>query len=537
MPRAFVCGRMPCKLVLLLSGLTVAGALTATTARARPGPCGRHGAQAADGGPCRDRKVGSAAREGRRGGREASDVAAREVGGKGTRREALPYAAWFVSARQARGQSGALGHASVLEVGQPTDEPPHDTSPDDVLEQAFTPAEADVASGSNVTVVPATQIAMVYVAFFGPLAGVWLGLHRLGALADYYSVMLPITLVVLLIGFDTANQSLSALTHAPMSITAVHALSLWLLSAVWSYAYERRQLASVDRRQLKYWVIVMLFFTGYQMMNHLVSYRCSLSERIIYLNLCPVVSLIVELSMMPISNRPKVSAASRFALFLMAVGAALFTIEKADFTKEGLLVATSFILVLVPYRLSQRWAMTCCVQDFPLGILASLDGFALFTPSAIVAAAPTSSGVPLGVVMHRLFSNPAALFLLCLTAATFIGIHVCGFLMMRVGTATSYMVFSNMANFILAAISIVLFKENVAESPVCVGGLLLSLVCGVWYSMEVRRKELEAEEMEKERLREKALQAEEPPQAGFAAAATPSTSASAASLLQNAKGG
>jgi len=304
----------------------------------------------------------------------------------------------------------------------------------------------------------------------------------------YYTCLLPISLVVFLIGFDTANQSLSALTNVPMAITALHALCMGLSMGVWSLMAERRRLKDMEPsvwRKWTRWIPVLFFFTAYQMMNHLVSYNCSLSERIIFLNLCPLVSLLMETLVMPADCRPRVSHSAKLALALMAVGAVLFTMHKDDFTMRGFLTASSFVLVIVPYRVYQRWAITSPCRDFPVGILAAFDGLALFTPSSIVAVSRNDN---LKTLLLEFFGTFSVFLIFFMTVVSFVGVHLLGLLVMRIGPATSYLVYTNLANFALVVCSWMIFQENIAQSVVMVIGLLLSLLSGVWYAIEVQKE-------------------------------------------------
>jgi len=349
-------------------------------------------------------------------------------------------------------------------------------------------ARATATRGSGITAAPPGQIATVFVVLMGPLVMCWLYMSVLGSLERHYAVLLPVTLVVFLIGFDTTNQSLSALTDTPLPLTAFHALCLWVSMAVWMVAFNWKEVREMDWRPLISWVAVMIFFMCYQMMNHLVSYFCSLSERTIFLNLCPVVSLALELSVMPPSIKPQATWKSKLALLLVAVGAVLFTVEKADFTTTSVWIVSAFVGVLIPYRMVQRWAVTSTVQNMPVSVLAGLDGLALFAPAAI-ASVPNA-----GVFLRQSFADPSAAFLAFLSAVCFIGVHLCGILMMRVGSATSYIVFSNMANFILVGVSFAIFNEDIFQSALMVTGLLLSLLSGFWYAWQVSGKEEKAPE-------------------------------------------
>merc|ERR1740121_2794327 len=113
------------------------------------------------------------------------------------------------------------------------------------------------------------------------------------------------------------------------------------------------------------WMPAALGYVAYQLINHEVSYLCSLSERVVFLNLTPAITLLLESVLMPPNQRTKATTPVVVSLLLMVVGAIVFSLEYPDFTVSGLLAAASMIAAAIPYRLLQRWLLLAC-PELPL---------------------------------------------------------------------------------------------------------------------------------------------------------------------------
>merc|ERR1719191_1493693 len=94
------------------------------------------------------------------------------------------------------------------------------------------------------------------------------------------------------------------------------------------------------------WGMVAVMFTTYQLLNHLVAFYCSLAERTVFTNLCPVVSLTFEATVMPKNLRASVSFRSKLALGLLVFGAIMFSIQYPDFTLMGIIWASLMVMAV-----------------------------------------------------------------------------------------------------------------------------------------------------------------------------------------------
>jgi len=326
------------------------------------------------------------------------------------------------------------------------------------------------------------EISIIFIALFMPIALAWVVYFISGRPSSLYFVLLPITVVAGTFGFDTGNQSLSAIVSSPMKITALHAAVLFVLTGCWSLLADRPQLVEVvSMRVVRRFVsTVAVMYAVYQICNHYVSKYCTLSERIVFQNLTPAISLSLELFMMPTELKPFVNWRCRLALLCVAVGSALYCCQSSDLTLVGLMWASLLVVLMVPYRMTQRYIVAGEMKAVPIGLLACLDGFVLLTPASLLGV--TASDKAEDITAE--FSFASVVQLAALTCLAFTLQHCCGLLMMRAGSATAYLVWYNVANFAILIASYFLYDDNVAETGLMAAGLFMSVTGCVWYSVE-----------------------------------------------------
>jgi len=339
----------------------------------------------------------------------------------------------------------------------------------------------------NVTITDVTKvvdvaspfhIASIYIVLFGPVSIAWAMYFKHGQQAHYYVWLLPLTMCTMSIGQDLVNQSLTVILEAPNLISAIQAFSMAVATCIWSLSQDWSSLRML-RWKLTGWIGVAIFFAMYQIMNHLVYAMCSLSERTVITNLAPVLSLIIERTIMPEALKPNINFGSKMALCLMVTGAFLFSIQTPSFTRQGIGVALLLLLATVPYRLAQR-RFLAEVPELPLAALACIDGFVLFVPSTAISVARN-------LHFWNMYSTAAeapVLFMLVLSVMTFAGLHICSLAMLRLGAATTYLVHSNIASLGTIALGIFFFGDRALGTSLACVGLAANVGSGIWYSVE-----------------------------------------------------
>jgi len=335
-------------------------------------------------------------------------------------------------------------------------------------------------------------IISTYLLMFVPLAMAWVMVLHYGLQETYFLLMLPLTLCVLIVGMDLVNQTLSILMDSPCAITLLQGLSMFVLTGIWTCFSEARQ-PSLSRdmcRPLASWSVVSATYAAYQLVTHSVSYYCSLSERTVFANLCPVTTLMIERMLMPPHARPETSFPARMALSAMVFGAMLFGIQYPRFTPRGvwsgglLMVCTAFVRIV-----QRRFIVEYAPAKMPIASLAFWDSMAIVIPTLPITVAFQDA---LWSTCAEWLRRPTIVLLLVLSWANFAGCHLVSLKLLSVASATSFNVYDSISSFVKVLLGIVLFSDHVGN-PVVLAGLLISLGGGLWYASEVQRRRQEAE--------------------------------------------
>lgn len=325
------------------------------------------------------------------------------------------------------------------------------------------------------------HIVSIYLVLFVPVIFAWAYYVHHGMQAQHYLWLLPLTMCTMSIGQDLVNQSLTMILEAPNAISAIQGFSMTIATGLWLVFADLSALRKVHFHEISSWAPVAACFAVYQIMNHLGYATCSLSERIVITNLSPLISLLFERVAMPTNLKPDLSFGAKSALSLMAIGALLFGLQNPSFTPRGICVALLMLITTVPYRLGQR-RFLAGGPDVPLSTLACIDGFVLGVPSVIISAVRK---IHLVSVMEASTEVPV-MIMLSLSVATFVGLHICGLSMLRMGSATTYLVFSNVASLVTVALGIFFFGDKAFATALASIGLFANVASGIWYSAEVQ---------------------------------------------------
>lgn len=336
----------------------------------------------------------------------------------------------------------------------------------------------------TVTVASPFHIASIYMILFVPVIVAWALYYHHGQQMRHYMWLLPFTMCSMCIGQDLVNQSLTLILMAPNAITAIQALAMGIGALVYSIWANWPDLRVESHQVLKAssWLGVAAFFSLYQIMNHVAYAFCSLSERTVIGSLAPLLVLALERVCFSDAIKPVVTFNAKIALVLMVVGAMLFSIQSPSFSIDGLGTAALLLLSQLPYRLSQR-KFLAEGPPVPISMLTCIDGFMLGIPALTISAARngylwTDFGA---------FLETSIVFMLFLSIVTFAGLHVCTLAMLRLGSATSYLVFSNVAALGTITLGICFFGDAALGTTLACMGLATNVASGMWYSVEVQQ--------------------------------------------------
>jgi len=329
------------------------------------------------------------------------------------------------------------------------------------------------------------EIITVFICMFAPLCVAWAIFVHLGSQEKHLMIMLPLTYGACSIGFDLVNQSLGLVMGIPASITAIQALSMGIVMLIWTVSMESAACKEVPRSHWLTWMLIAFVYGLYQLSNHFTYEKCSLSERTVFMNLCPAAALCLEILVLPASLQKTITFKIKLALCCMIIGAVLFSIQNPAFTLDGMASATVLVATIVPTRLMQKAFLGSeSVMCVPISALVCIDGLVVSCTSAVVAI----SEIELFLLRFDEWKSTAQsslVLMLFLSIVTQAAGHLVALLMLRRGsTPTAVIVYGNVTNFVNVALGIVWFGDMSSPKPGAVIGLVVSLACGVWYSVE-----------------------------------------------------
>ncbi|CAE7221042.1 NCL1 [Symbiodinium natans] len=379
------------------------------------------------------------------------------------------------------------------------------------------------ATAVDVDIATPEIIVSVYLLLYVPLAMAWAYFVHYGYQEKHYLILVPFTLCAFTVGLDLVNQSLSTLTAAPMALTTIQAGLMFAITAVWTLgchiygSFTGRVAARQDEGSsrvpselslyplscgslvypLLRWMPAALWFVAYQLINHEVSLYCSLSERTVFLNLCPLCAVFIEPLVLPssVSRGFSVSFSSKMALITMASGALLFSLQYPDFSANGARAAGLLVAIVLPYRLLQRMLLAEC-REAPASLLCAVDGLLLMLPAGVLTTLDERFFLEAWNVWLR---NPSIMLMLALSVFAFVGNHMAVLYLLKATSATSTLVFSNLSNFVVVFEGIVFFSDPVLQAPLVMAGIIFSLFGGVWYAVDQQESRKSPQEPAKQR--------------------------------------
>jgi len=334
----------------------------------------------------------------------------------------------------------------------------------------------DLGSVSNVQ-----QTLILYALLFFPIIAAKVSLGFGGQVDKGYRISLTCMYCAFSVTSNVTNQTLAAWMGAPNAIAAIQSFLTFILFGTWA-AWTRGESLRFDKQfcyMLVTWLPASAAFAAYSLSSHFVSYSCSLSERVVFMNLTPAITLLIEIVIMPLHLRTKASYKVCISLGAMVVGAVLYSLQYTNFTAAGFLSACMMICTAIPYRILQRLLLIAC-PDLPLALLTSVDGLVLFAPSLIIAEAQDPN---LWQSVATWLTSPRIVTMLLLSFVSFAGLHFVGLAFLKGAPATSFQVLYNMANFLLVLISALLFQDRLFDLPLVVIGISVSLSGSLAYSL------------------------------------------------------
>jgi len=346
----------------------------------------------------------------------------------------------------------------------------------------------------QVNIASSNDIICVYLILFVPLIMGWTAYFHYGQQESHYHNLLQLTFCATSLGNILINQSLCILMRAPMALTCIQAgalvvigLPLAILQTM-SSARSRPEVENSEEKStmgaLLRWSPAAFGFGGYQLADHLLSFYTSLSERTVFGNLTPVLSMLVEASLATFwaSTRFRnATFAERMSVFGITVGVLVFALQYPDFNAMGVEVALLCAVMHLIYRMIQR---TLLAKPWPVPTtsLVCYDGAVLFGPSLILSffETPAREGVWRAWMLWT--ADPAIMIMTLLSCVTFFAGHWSAIMLLRVSSVTSALILTNLSNGLCVVSGIWFFGDSDFEQPLAFVGIIITILGSMSYS-------------------------------------------------------
>jgi len=278
------------------------------------------------------------------------------------------------------------------------------------------------------------------------------------------------------ISMNILNKACVTLTGAPSLLTAIQ----MAFAVVATLAPKWKEVLGADRKQMLYWCIVPIFYAG-MLNSSLFAYKyVSLSLMIVFRNLAPLVTMLVESLVMDAQHAPKVTLPAVLAIMMMVMGALLSTIGQSDASWIGLAVVLLNSLLAIADRLIQRRLLVSECTDLPLSACMVLNNSLGMIPTLAVAVA--TNEVQTIPAHHAAWTDPLSLLLIGLSGLMGLSIGFYGLMCQKGMTATSFQVLQNLTKIVLVFVGVFVFGDNMS-SHTLQGGMVLSIVGSAAYGL------------------------------------------------------
>jgi len=281
---------------------------------------------------------------------------------------------------------------------------------------------------------------------------------------------------------NVLNKALVTALAAPTLVTGAQ----MLMTVIGTLVLARNKL-TFDLVQVLKWSFVPLLFFGMLVSSFFSFQYLTLSMMMLVRNLTPLVTLPVEMAVMPADKQPNVNRWMIAALMVMLAGACLYG-GAITLSWIGLAFAMLNMVLAIADRVAQRKLLTTSCKDLSTETCVLLNNLLGCFPTALI-------GYHLGEVEHfnsALWFQSSATLLLVLSGIIGSGICYFAIAVQREISATSFMVLQNSARMCVVVAGILIFGDRV-DSLSKVIGLVLSFGGAIWYG----RTQLDANEAAK----------------------------------------
>jgi solute carrier family 35 protein len=276
---------------------------------------------------------------------------------------------------------------------------------------------------------------------------------------------------------NVLNKALVTALAAPTLVTGAQ----MAMTVVGTLILARNKLV-FDKAQVLKWSFVPILFFGMLVSSFFTFEYLTLSMLMVVRNLGPLVTLPIELAVMPSDKQPVVDAKMILALMVMLAGAISYG-GGITLSWMGLGFAILNMILAIADRVAQRSLLTTGCKDLTTETCVLLNNLLGCIPTAVM-------GYHIGEVAlfdSKLWFHSSTTVLLLLSGIIGSGICYFAIAVQREITATSFMVLQNTARMGVVVAGIVIFSDPVDSIGKLVG-LILSFAGAIWYG----RSQMEA---------------------------------------------
>mmetsp|Transcript_61317 Transcript_61317/g.106639 ORF Transcript_61317/g.106639 Transcript_61317/m.106639 type:complete len:553 (+) Transcript_61317:81-1739(+) len=335
----------------------------------------------------------------------------------------------------------------------------------------------------EIEIASTSEILAYHIVVFVPLIIAWSIYFYIGRPRWLWYLVNPITLGCGDQAAAFSLQSLVVITAAPMGVTVFQMFFQLVCTGLWSVSVDRDLIQQEGILQYAVWLFpVTVLYTIYQIANNLTSFKCSLTERTVFINLCPVIIFVLERTVLPDALKPNSTLTSRLSLVGLVVGAFLYCADSLKFTGSGISFASFMMLSRVVYKVTERIYLGGGQKRRSNAFLACIDSIVTMPVCALISHYNENESFLADLPLH--LRNPSTVLLLVLSSLTAIASHISGFALLREDSATSYLVIQALASFISVGLGVAFYGDAVFSHVLASTGLVISLLAGLWYSVE-----------------------------------------------------
>jgi hypothetical protein len=328
-----------------------------------------------------------------------------------------------------------------------------------------------------------TRILWICGFMFVPLAmvwaGVWLRQHYNKPVTEKFKViLLCFSWMTTSVGMHTLNKDLVSILYAPSVITALQMCMASLVMLLFNF-YKIQEVVMNHPTQCLRWLVVPGAFSGMLLTSFFTYKYVTLSVMTVVRNLAPLISMPIEMCLMPPSKRPAVSSESIAAMCCMLAGAILYGVSAASAVSLiGIGFAFFNMFLAIADRMLQRRLLIEECKDLNLEACTFLNNLLGMVPAILVARMTNETSL---VELHSVdWTNPGIMLLLALSGLVGLGICFFGLAVQKCISATSFLVLQNISKFAVVTVGIAVFGDPL-HSHFIIIGLLFSLGGSCWY--------------------------------------------------------